>query len=775
MALAPPNASSDVAWHLPQGSWETHVHVFDPRYPYSPERQYTPVSALYDELLDFNSNLSVADLPGNIVLVQPSPYGSDNSLILDLLRNHSLTQQSNLLRAITVIDPDNVTDEELHEMNALGVRGIRINTQAANSTETAEELRKNITAAVERVKGFNNWKCQLYISGDSWDYIHDLVRDLPIPVIADHQGGMGGLTKLANGSTDVTAQPGFASLLDLAKSGKVFVKISALYRSSKLTTGGYDDLEPLVKFFAQEVPQQLIWGSDWPHTGSNRTEATRYVPEPFRKIDNEAVLKNIRKWVGWDNIFRGVIGSPDPNGRQLDGMGGGLSSLSKVCVVGPSSREDADVDYTFVAIGVKNPEVDFSSNCGNMTSAVGPFAVDSGLFRAADGNATVRIHNTNTGKIIHAKFPVNGSEAEADGDLAIDGVAGTGAKIQLAFLNPSGSKTGKLLPTGNVTDKFDGITATCIDVGNPCVFVQASDLGVSGGILSHDIEAHPTLLGRLDSVRRKAAVAMGISTSEDAAPGSIPKIAMVSASHSHKILSGQSLDEDSLHHIENINSIVTDAYKNAGLQPARKILGLPANLLSPDVPALMLDAVKRDFGGKLDILVNNAAYDEFRPIGELDPDYVQRSLFGNIQTLVMSVDVLFREGVFQPNSRIVNISAELTRSPLPHNSFGLFAATKAAMESLTRTWADIFGKHPSMAGTTVNSLLVGATETDAFCKGLSPEMTKAVVDRIVGNTSLARLGKPEDAADLVGLLVSERAGWITGSVVAANGGAVKIL
>lgn len=97
------------------------------------------------------------------------------------------------------------------------------------------------------------------------------------------------------------------------------------------------------------------------------------------------------------------------------------------------------------------------------------------------------------------------------------------------------------------------------------------------------------------------------------------------------------------------------------------------------------------------------------------------------------------------------------------------------MESLTRTWADIFGKHPSMAGTTVNSLLVGATETDAFCKGLSPEMTKAVVDRIVGNTSLARLGKPEDAADLVGLLVSERAGWITGSVVAANGGAVKIL
>lgn len=97
------------------------------------------------------------------------------------------------------------------------------------------------------------------------------------------------------------------------------------------------------------------------------------------------------------------------------------------------------------------------------------------------------------------------------------------------------------------------------------------------------------------------------------------------------------------------------------------------------------------------------------------------------------------------------------------------------MESLTRTWADVFGKHPSMAGTTVNALLVGATETDAFCKGLSPELTKAIVNRIVGSTSLARLGKPEDTADLVGLLVSEKAGWITGSVVAANGGSAKIL
>ena len=140
----------------------------------------------------------------------------------------------------------------------------------------------------------------------------------------------------------------------------------------------------------------------------------------------------------WSSIFRGVINSPDPNGRQLDGMGGGVSSLSKVCVVGPSSRDDADVEYTFAAIGVKNSDVDFSSNCGNMVAAVGPFAVDSKQVTLdSKGKATVRIYNTNTGKIIHSSFPVEDGEAVVDGNFAIDGVAGTGAKIELEFLDPA--------------------------------------------------------------------------------------------------------------------------------------------------------------------------------------------------------------------------------------------------------------------------------------------------------------------------------------------------
>lgn len=235
----------------------------------------------------------------------------------------------------------------------------------------------------------------------------------------------------------------------------------------------------------------------------------------------------------WNSIFLGVIGSPDPWGRQLDGLGGGISSLSKICVVGPSTHPEADVDYTSAAIGVKDDEVDFSSNCGNMTSAVGPFAVDSKIFAVEPdeerGLVTVRIHNTNTGKIIHSTFEVEDGEAVASGEFSIDGVAGTASRIQLDFINPAGSKTGKLLPTGNKVDEIDGVKVTCIDVGNPCCFVQASSLNVDGGITPDEIEQHPTLLQQLDSIRRQAGVKMGLAPTPAEVPGSIPKICLVSS------------------------------------------------------------------------------------------------------------------------------------------------------------------------------------------------------------------------------------------------------
>lgn len=239
----------------------------------------------------------------------------------------------------------------------------------------------------------------------------------------------------------------------------------------------------------------------------------------------------------WSRPFQAILGSPDPHhARQLDGLGGGISSLSKICVVGaPSSRADADVDYTFVAVGVRDDSVDYSSNCGNMSSAVGPFAVDSGMVQTPDTEGegvvrefTVRIHNTNTSKIIHASFPVCGGEAVAHGDYAIDGVAGTGAPVRLDFIRPAGSRTGRLLPTGNVADSFEGVRTTCVDVANPCCFVLAADLGVEGDVTPAEMEEDAGLMGRLDRIRRLVGVGMGLAGDVEGVPGSVPKIAIVS-------------------------------------------------------------------------------------------------------------------------------------------------------------------------------------------------------------------------------------------------------
>ncbi|MEK6710500.1 MAG: PrpF domain-containing protein, partial [Nitrospinota bacterium] len=157
-----------------------------------------------------------------------------------------------------------------------------------------------------------------------------------------------------------------------------------------------------------------------------------------------------------DAVFLRALGSPDPNGRQLDGMGGGISSLSKVAVIGPPSRPDADVDYTFGQVSVERALVDYKGNCGNISSAVGPFAVDEGLAAAPrEGEAAVRIHNTNTRKIIHARFRVEGGRAAVEGDFALPGVAGTGARITLEFQDPGGAATGRLLPTGRAVDVLD--------------------------------------------------------------------------------------------------------------------------------------------------------------------------------------------------------------------------------------------------------------------------------------------------------------------------------
>ncbi len=235
-----------------------------------------------------------------------------------------------------------------------------------------------------------------------------------------------------------------------------------------------------------------------------------------------------------DPIVLAVLGTPDPYGRQLNGMGGGISSLSKAVIIGPSTHPDAHVDYTFIQVAVDRPMTDWSGNCGNLSSVVGPYAIDEGLVKVEDGEATVRFHQTNTKKIIHARFRVENGRAVVAGDMDIPGVAGTAAPVRLDFVNPGGATTGKLLPTGNVLDTImieghGAFVASMIDASHPTVFVRASDFGLTGIESPDAIEADDRLMALLDVVRRRAGVIMGLGDTPESVELMSPRIAMVAA------------------------------------------------------------------------------------------------------------------------------------------------------------------------------------------------------------------------------------------------------
>lgn len=248
----------------------------------------------------------------------------------------------------------------------------------------------------------------------------------------------------------------------------------------------------------------------------------------------------------WASILCSAMGSPDVYGRQLDGMGGGISSLSKVCVVGPSTREDADIDYTFVQVAVREARIDLRSNCGNMSSAVGPFAYDEGLVPASEGRCVVRIHNTNTNKIIRSSFAVDGPWTRYDGEFTIPGVGTSGSPIRLDFLDPGGATTRRLLPTGRVADRLDvpglgGVEVSLVDAANAAVFVHARDVGLRGTELPDELEARRDVLEHLEAIRREASVAMGIAPDVTAAAtvASVPFVCVVSESQDSRTSTGQ--------------------------------------------------------------------------------------------------------------------------------------------------------------------------------------------------------------------------------------------
>jgi 2-methylaconitate cis-trans-isomerase PrpF len=242
-----------------------------------------------------------------------------------------------------------------------------------------------------------------------------------------------------------------------------------------------------------------------------------------------------------DRILLAALGSPDPYGRQLDGLGGGISSLSKACIIGPPSHPDADVDYTFAQVEVDKAVVDYKGNCGNCSSSVGPFAIDEHLVRAVEGETRVKIHNTNTKKLIVARVPVKDGEAAVEGDFELAGVPGHGARIALDFLDPGGAGTGRLLPTGVPREPIDGLEASLVDATNPIVFVRAKDLGLAGTETPQAVDADRALAARLEAIRVEAARRMGISGS-----AAVPKIAMVAPATAFAALDGARHAADSV-------------------------------------------------------------------------------------------------------------------------------------------------------------------------------------------------------------------------------------
>jgi 2-methylaconitate cis-trans-isomerase PrpF len=251
-----------------------------------------------------------------------------------------------------------------------------------------------------------------------------------------------------------------------------------------------------------------------------------------------------------DRVVLKIFGGGDPFGRQIDGLGGATSTTSKFAMIGPATVPDADVDYTFGQVNVSEPMIDYGGNCGNISSAVGPYAIDEGLVRGTDPLTIVRIWQTNTRKRIIAHVPTSGGLHQVEGDYAIDGVPGVAGMITLEFLDPGGSMTGRLLPTGHAVDALDvpgigSVTVSLVDAANPVVFVQPNELGLVGTELPDHVDADSKLLQRIEAVRAQGAVRMRlVGTPEDAtkrSPG-VPKIAFVSAPTSYTSTSGRAVD-----------------------------------------------------------------------------------------------------------------------------------------------------------------------------------------------------------------------------------------
>ena len=295
----------------------------------------------------------------------------------------------------------------------------------------------------------------------------------------------------------------------------------------------------------------------------------------------------------WEPLLLRLMGSPDK--KQIDGLGGSQSVTSKVAIVKKSDHPGADVDYTFAQVSVDKPLVSYKGNCGNISSGVGPFAIEKGLVEAKDGETPVRIYNTNTDKIIEAVVKTPEGQVAYEGDFYIAGVPGTASPVKLKFVDPAGTLGHGLLPTGKAVDVLEvpgwgPVEVSIVDAANPLVFARAKDLGLTGKELPDELNANPEKLDLLEAVRGLAAVKLGLiedyTRSAWDTPG-IPKMTFVAEADDYVNGDGKEIKKEQIDLLSRMMSMqkTHPSYAMTGAMCTAAAAVVPGSIVQQVLPA----------------------------------------------------------------------------------------------------------------------------------------------------------------------------------------------
>lgn len=318
-----------------------------------------------------------------------------------------------------------------------------------------------------------------------------------------------------------------------------------------------------------------------------------------------------------DTMILQMFGSPDV--RQIDGLGGADPLTSKLAIIASPTHPEADIDYTFGQVSIAAPYIDYTGNCGNISSAVGPFAIDEGFVVAEEPITTVRIHNTNTGRILVAQVPTVNGRAKVKGNCVIDGVPGTGAEIMMDFSGTAGSATDKLLPTGNPIDTIETsmgpLDISIVDVANPCVFIRAKDIGMTGQETPQEVNGNKKLLTLLEEIRAKATVMIGMAPDVDTATQkspAFPMIAFVAPAAAYvDFTTGQTVEADQIDFLSRMMymQVLHKAYPGTGTACTGAAAKIPGTVVYEAIPHIDAIGVVR-IGHPAGVIPIEAAVDQ---------------------------------------------------------------------------------------------------------------------------------------------------------------------